>query len=190
MIIRQETEYDFSQIYDFVKKAFQTANCSDGTEQDLVNKLRAGENYIPKLALVAEDESDDGKIIGYVMLTKIAIKGIAAMPKNRFEILLLAPIAIEESRRNKGIGSTLIREGVKRAKNEGYAAIILVGDPQYYKQFGFVSASNFGIKNKQKIPDGNVLVLEFVSGILDGMAGTVDFDGPDDLKNMNDASYE
>jgi Predicted acetyltransferase len=190
MIIRQETEYDFSQIHDFVKKAFQTANNSDGTEQDLVNKLRAGENYIPKLALVAEDENEDGKLIGYVMMTRIAIKGIAAMPKNRFEILLLAPVAIEETRRNKGLGSDLIRESLKRAKNEGYAAVILLGDPKYYKRFGFVSAAKYGIKNKQNIPDENVLVLEFVPGILDGMSGTVDFDGSDDLKTMNDASYE
>jgi len=182
MKIRQENEYDFSQIYDFVKKAYQTANNSDGNEQDLVNKLRAGDNYIPKLALVAEDENDAGKLIGYIMLTKIAIKGITEMPKNRFEILLLAPVAIEAAQRNKGLGSELILDSLKRAKNEGYAAVILVGDPKYYKRFGFVSAAKYGIKNKQNIPDENVLVLEFVSGILDGMAGTVDFDEPDDLK--------
>jgi len=176
MIIRQETEYDFSHIYDFVKKAFLTAAHSDGTEQDLVNKLRAGENYIPKLALVAEDENDDGKLIGYVMMTRIAIKGIAAMPKNRFEILLLAPVAIEANRRKKGFGSELIHESLKRAKTEGYAAVILVGDPKYYKRFGFVSAAKYGIKNKQNISDENVLVLEFVPGILNGMAGTVDFE--------------
>ena len=112
MIIRQENESDFPQIYNFVKKAFQTANRSDGTEQDLVEKLRAGGNYIPKLALVAEDENDDGKLIGYVMLTKIAITGVESMPKNRFEILLLAPVAIEANRRNKEIGRASCRERV------------------------------------------------------------------------------
>jgi len=190
MIIRQETEHDFSQIYDFVKTAFRTSHHYDGTEQDYVSKLKNSNNYIPELALVAEDENADSKIIGYIMLTKIAIKGISSVPRNAFEILLLAAVAIEADLRNKGLGSDLIRESLKRAKNEGYAAVILAGDPEYYKRFDFVSAAKFGIKNKQNIPDENVLVLEFVPGILDGMAGTVDFYESNDLKTMVDASYE
>lgn len=176
MIIRQETETDFPQIYDFVKTAFQTAYRSDGTEQDFVNKLRSGGNYLPNLALVMIDENDDDKLIGHIMLTKLGIHGVTSMPKNTFEILLLAPLAIDESCRNKGLGSDLVKESLKRAKNEGYAAVILVGDPQYYERFGFVSAAEFNIKNKQNIPDENVLILELVSGILDGIEGTVDFD--------------
>ncbi|HWR07601.1 hypothetical protein [Sporomusa sp.] len=55
MIIRKETEKDFSQIYDLVKAAFQTAKVSDGKEQDFVNQLRSSSNYIPELALIAEE---------------------------------------------------------------------------------------------------------------------------------------
>ncbi|MDR0767372.1 MAG: N-acetyltransferase [Methanosarcinales archaeon] len=179
MIIRQETEQDFSAIYDFVKTAFLTAYVSDGpdgTEQDLVNKLRSSGNYIPELALVMEDESADNKLIGHIMLTKIAIQGVHHLPKNMFEILILAPVAIDAGYRNKGHGSGLVRESLKRAKAEGYAAVILLGDPKFYERFGFVSAEKFGIKNKQKYPDENVLVLELVPGILEGIEGTVDFD--------------
>ena len=196
MIIRQETEKDFPQIYEFVKTAFQTAYRSDGSEQDFVNKLRSGGNYIPNLALVMIDENrnenDTGdenknnigndnenkndKIIGHVMLTKFGIHGVTSMPKNTFEILLLAPLAIAENHRNKGLGSDLVIESLKRAKAEGYAAVILVGDPQYYERFGFVSAAKFNIKNKQNFPDENVMILELAPGILDGISGTVDFD--------------
>ena len=175
MKIRQETESDFSQIYDFVKTAFQTAYRSDGTEQDYVNKLRNSATYIPELALVAEDEDDDHRLIGHIMLTRIAIAGNKAMPENTPEILLLAPVAIAVERRNKGLGSILIRESLKRAKNKGHAAVILVGDPHYYERFGFVSAAKFGIQNKQNIPDENVMVSELKSGILDGISGIVDF---------------
>lgn len=164
------------RIYEFVQTAFQTAYVSDGTEQDFVNKLRAGGNYIPELALVMEDEDACGKLVGHIMLTKIAIHGVTALPKNRFEILLLAPVAIDADYRNKGCGSDLVRESLKRAKAAGYAAVILVGDPKYYERFGFVSAKKFGIKNKQNISDDNVLILELVPGILDGIEGIVDFD--------------
>ncbi|WNY22764.1 hypothetical protein MmiHf6_00490 [Methanimicrococcus hongohii] len=176
MIIRQETESDFSQIHEFVKTAFQTAYVSGGTEQDYVSKLRTGGNYIPELALVMEDENADNKLVGHIMLSKIAIHGVKSLPKNMFEILILAPVAIAEDCRNKGLGSDLIRESLKRAKTEGYAAVILVGDPKFYERLGFISAKNFKIQNKQNIPDENVLILELSPGILDGIEGTVDFD--------------
>jgi len=177
MIIRQETEQDFPQIDDFLKTAFQTAHHYDGTEQEYVTKLRGGNTYIPELALVMADEKDGDKLIGHIMLTKIAISGVTTMPKNTFDILLLADVAVDIDHRNKGLGSDLIREALGRAKKEGYAAVILAGDPRYYERFGFVSAGKFNIKNKQNIPDENVLVYELVSGILEGIEGTVDFSG-------------
>ena len=67
MIIRQEKPSDFPAIYDLVKVAFQTGKVSNGLEQDYVNQLRASGNYIPQLALVAEE---DGKLVGHIMLTK------------------------------------------------------------------------------------------------------------------------
>ena len=47
MIIRRETPEEFSEIYDLVKSAFQTAKVSNGKEQDFVNELRRSGNYIP-----------------------------------------------------------------------------------------------------------------------------------------------
>lgn len=100
MIIRKETEKDFNQIYDLVKVAFLTAKVSNGKEQDFVNQLRDSGNYIPELALVAEE---DGKLIGHIMLTKTYINNT-----NKYEALLLAPISIVLEYRNRGIGTMLI----------------------------------------------------------------------------------
>ena len=71
MIIRQETEKDFKEIYNLVKIAFETAKVSNSKEQDYVSELRAGKNYIPELALVAEQED---RIIAHIMLTKFYIQ--------------------------------------------------------------------------------------------------------------------
>jgi predicted N-acetyltransferase YhbS len=70
MFIRRETTEEFSRIYDLVKIAFQTAKVTNGKEQDFVNQLRNSGNYIPELALVAEE---DDKLIGHIMLTKTHI---------------------------------------------------------------------------------------------------------------------
>jgi len=168
VVIRRETPEEFSQIYDLVKVAFQTAKVSDGKEQDFVNQLRSNGNYIPELALVAEE---NGKLIGHIMLTKTYIVD----RENKFETLLLAPISVALEYRNRGVGSNLIKESFKLAKEMGYTSVFLVGDPAYYHRFGFKSAVNFGIKHTHNIPDENVMACELVPGALDGISGTIDF---------------
>lgn len=51
--IRQENKNDYEKIYNVVKTAFETAEHSDGNEQDLVVALRNSDSFIPELSLVA-----------------------------------------------------------------------------------------------------------------------------------------
>jgi predicted N-acetyltransferase YhbS len=44
LIIRQEKPIEFPTIYQLVKAAFETAEASNGKEQDYVNRLRASGN--------------------------------------------------------------------------------------------------------------------------------------------------
>ena len=165
MLIRRETPDEFSQIYDLVKVAFQTAKISNGKEQDFVNQLRSSGNYIPELALVAEEND---KLIGHIMLTKTYIVN----KKNKYETLLLAPLSVALEYRNKGVGSGLIREDFKLAAEMGYTSVLLVGDPAYYHRFGFKSAVDFGIRHTLDIPDENVMACELVPNALHGINGT------------------
>lgn len=145
MIIRKERREEFALIYELVKVAFQTAKVSNGKEQDLVNKLRSSGNYIPELALVAEV---NGQLVGHIMLTKTYI---IANNGAKFETLILGPISVSLEYRNRGIGSALINESFKIAKEKGYKSIFLVGDPAYYNRFGFKASVDFGIKNNLNI---------------------------------------
>ena len=45
------------------------------------------------------------------------------------------------SRQNQGIGSKLIFEGLARAKRDGWRAMFVLGEPEYYKRFGFSAAT-------------------------------------------------
>lgn len=51
--IRKEEKQDYEEVYKVVKTAFETAQHSDGNEQDLVTELRKSKNFIPELSLVA-----------------------------------------------------------------------------------------------------------------------------------------
>lgn len=166
MIIRKEEARDFQEIYSLVKVAFQSAKVANGTEQDFVNKLRISGNYIPELALVAQE---DVKLVGHIMLTKtyVATRG------SKFEALLLAPLSVALEYRRRGIGSKLIRKSFELAKNFGYKAVFVAGDPAFYSRFGFKSTSSLGIKHVPAIPDQFVMVHELFSGALTGVNGIV-----------------
>ncbi len=168
MLIRRETPGEYSQIYDLVKVAFQTAKVSDGNEQDFVNQLRSSGNYIPELALVAEE---NGKLIGHIMLTKTFFVN----DNQKFEALLLAPISVVLEYRNRGVGSSLIKESFKLARELGFTAVLLVGDPAYYHRFGFKPTIDFGIKNMNNIPDEYVMACELIPDALNGVSRTIEF---------------
>jgi predicted N-acetyltransferase YhbS len=168
MLIRQEKETEFPVIYDLVKVAFQTAKVSNGDEQNFVDRLRASGNYIPELALVAEDK---GELIGHVMLTKTFVN----TENGQYPVLLLGPVSVVLERRNQGVGTRLIEEVFRLAQAKGHEAVILVGDPAYYHRFGFRSAVDFGITNTNEIPDEKVMACEIAPNALRSVKGTISF---------------
>ena len=166
LIIEQENKKDFLEIYELVKIAFQTARVSDGDEQDYVNKLRNSGNYIPELALVIKDGSH---IIGHIMLTKTLL----IRDEERLEALLLSPICTRLEYRNQGIGSKLIRYALAKAKEQGYHAVFLVGNPTFYSRSGFRSIAEFGIKDNSKIPVEYIMALELELDFLGTKGGSI-----------------
>lgn len=167
MNIRSVKESDFQNIYDLVKVAFTTAQVSDGTEQDFVYHLRSGQNYIPELEFVAEDE--DG-LIGHIMMTKQFVTTL----DGSYEGVLIAPLCVKLESRNKGVGKALIKYASEQAVNLGYHAAFLVGNPLYYGRFGYKKTSDFEIKNLSKIPDDVVLGCELILNALKNVSGTID----------------
>lgn len=164
--IRQESEADYTEIYDLIRTAFETAKVKDGDEQDFAVSLRNSDVYIPELALVAEA---DKKLIGHIMLTKAYVE----TETGKEEFLLLAPISVLIDYRDKGIGSRLIEKSFELARQMGYKAVFLCGDPAYYHRFGFKPASLFGISPWSDIPEQYVMACELVPNALEGVSGVI-----------------
>ena len=162
LIIKCEEKTEFEMIYHFIKEAFETAAVSDGCEQDLVNMLRTSENYIPELALVA---TDNKQLIGHIMLTKFAFKGM----------LLLAPLTVKLDYRHQGVGTKLVQKAFELAKEMNYTSVVVLGDPDYYGRFGFKPSVNFGITCTNEIPSEYVQIVELQEGALDSVNGTISF---------------
>ncbi len=147
--IRQENKNDYEEIYNVVKTAFETAEHSDGNEQDLVVALRNSDSFIPELSLVA---IKDNKIVGHILFTKIKI--------GNHEELALAPLAVLPEYQKQGIGSKLIQQGHKIAKELGYHYSIVLGSETYYPKFGYVPAIQYGIKAPFEVSNENFMAIK------------------------------
>ena len=149
LTIRQENKNDYKEVYNVIKTAFETAEHSDGNEQDLVVALRKSDNFIPELSLVAVMNN---KIVGYILFTKIKI--------GKQEELALAPLGVLPEYQKQGIGRTLIQEGNKKAKELGYHYSVVLGSDKYYPKFEYVSAKEYGIVAPFDVPDENFMAIK------------------------------
>jgi len=89
-----------------------------------------------------------------------------------FRCLGLAPVAVLPGRRRAGIGSALIREGLKRARRQGHEAVFVLGDPAYYGRFGFRADLAQGFACAHAGPHFMALALR---GALSTGSGRVDY---------------
>jgi predicted N-acetyltransferase YhbS len=102
-------------------------------------RLREGSTPADGLSLVVRDPGVG--LAGSISFWPLAIGG-AGTPA-----LLLGPLVVHPKRQNLGVGLTLMREGLSRAKAQGHKLVILVGDAPYYARGGF-----------QKLPEGHLLM--------------------------------
>lgn len=126
MEIRPERPGDEAAIAEVIEAAFALAEHRDGTEAQIVDRLR--EHGALSLSLVAV-EGD--AIVGHVAFSPVTIDGADL---NWFG---LGPVAVLPYLQGKGLGSSLIRNGLDRLREIGAAGCVLVGEPEYYGRFGF-----------------------------------------------------
>jgi len=126
MVIRQEQESDRSAIADVTARAFAGMEHSDQTEPEIIERLRASDAL--SLSLVA---IEGGTLIGHVAFSSVTIDGA------HDGWFGLGPVSVEPDHQQKGIGSALIRKGLDQLRSSGAAGCVVVGDPAYYRRFGF-----------------------------------------------------
>lgn len=154
MLIRPETPADHDAIRDILIAAFADHPYSHQTEHLIVEGLRdAGALTI---SLVAEW---DGKVIGQIAFSRVTIDGADQ------GWLALGPVAVDPDWQRQGVGQALVRAGLARLRDLGAAGCVLVGDPGYYRRFGFESQPALRVAG---IPAEFVLCLPLVGIVPTG----------------------
>jgi putative acetyltransferase len=162
VVIRTEREADYPAIAEVVRGAF--VNHPDEVAT-FVERIRASEEFIPELALVAEDSSG---VIAHVMLSWVGVEG-----GSRGRILNLTPMSVRPDRQRLGVGTQLIQDALGRAEEAGEPAVMVEGIPGYYPRFGFEPAVALGfIPPSPKIPE-DAFMVKRLRGYTPDLAGRI-----------------
>jgi putative acetyltransferase len=154
--VRDEEPADAGAIHDVVARAFERTD-----EARLVDALRAAGKAT--ISLVAEHE---GRVVGHVLFSPVTL---ARAPSASG----LAPLAVVPPLQRRGIGDALVRAGLDRCRSAHRAFVVVLGDPDYYRRFGFVSAERYGLTCEYETPPGAFQAIELVPRVLTGHAGLV-----------------
>lgn len=156
IIVRPECATDYEVVNDLLKAVFQ----SDDHASFVTGLRKKSEYFDPALSLVAEGQ--DGIIVGYALFFPLLY--------SERKILALHPMAIIPELRRRGVGKSLMKEGLRVAEMRGYDGVVVVGPPGYYKRFKFRPAEEWGMFVDFNRQAYDFLALEFQScGLIPGV---------------------
>lgn len=160
MLIRTEAPADILAVDKLLKSTFETE-----AEANLVMKLR--ENGRRTLSLVACN--DEGEVVGYVLFSPVTLEGEDLNWQG------LAPLAVHQDYRNKGIAAEIVKEGLSSLLEFGYPACVVLGDPAYYSRFGFEASEKHNMRCEWDVPQGAFQVLGLAQGELENRNGLIEY---------------
>ena len=158
MEIRPEQPDDTPAIRQITTAAFESAEHTNHNEAAIVEELRRSGALDLSLVAVA-----DGEIVGHVAFSPVTMNEI---DHGWFG---LGPVSVRPDRQRMGIGGALIREGLAHLKHTEAKGCVVLGDPRYYRRFGF--------ENDQKLQLQGVPPEYFMRLVFDGAvpAGNVTY---------------
>jgi putative acetyltransferase len=124
-IVRPAERRDAAAIHAVLLAAFPTP-----AEAALVGALERDRDVV--VSLVAEQE---GEVVGHVLLSRMQVIGNG----RPMRALGLGPVAVLPAMQRTGVGSGLIHGALAIAKATGEEMVFVLGEPDYYRRFGFSS---------------------------------------------------
>jgi len=161
-VVRPETTEDQSAVRRVNRLAF-----GGDDEARLVDELR--DSGYARASLVAEE---GGQIVGYILFSQLPILTKGGIG----EALSLAPMAVVPSHQRRGIGSLLVKEGLRTCREAGHRIVVVLGHPEFYPRFGF--SAKLAERLKAPYSGEAFMALELVPCALDGVEGEVFYPPP------------
>ncbi|MEB6380783.1 N-acetyltransferase [Leclercia adecarboxylata] len=160
MLIRVEIGIDAPGIDALLRRSFE----GEG-EAQLVRDLR--EDGLITLGLVATD--DEGQVIGYVAFSPVTVQG------EELQWVGMAPLAVDENYRGQGLARQLVYEGLDSLNEFGYAAVVTLGDPDFYSRLGFEKAAHYDLHCRWPGTESAFQLHPLADDALNGVSGLVEY---------------
>ena len=138
-MIREAQESDLEEVFNLIHSAF-----GNRAESDLVKQLISDGDVLINLLVESSDT-----IIGNVVVSKITME-----PDIGLFCGGVAPVSVVPDQQSSGVGSELMTAVINESKQTGMDALFLLGDPNYYKRFGFVVSTlknDYIVENFQEL---------------------------------------
>ena len=160
--IRPETPADHLAVEALTREAFWNLYRPGCDEHYLVHLMRGHADFLPELAFVAEVE---GEIVGSILYT---CSWVVNELGERVETATFGPLCVHPAWQRRGVGMALIEHTKALVEQQGYPAILILGDPHNYCRHGFRTGKDLGVGSVDgKFPLG-LLVLELRPGFFAG----------------------
>lgn len=164
--LRKENTSDYRIVEEVTREAFWNHYIPGCSEHYIAHILREADGFIENLSLVAEA---DNQIVGSIMYSKAKI---LCDNEKMVPVVTFGPLSVLPDYQGNGVGGQLVSQTLKMAKDMGFNAVLITGDPEYYSKFGFVGAERYGIAMPDDEYYDALLAYELETGALsdcDGM---------------------
>jgi predicted N-acetyltransferase YhbS len=163
--LRKEAPADNTAVETLIREAFWNQYAPGCTEHYLAHVLRQSPDFVPELDILAEA---DGRVIGSILYSRARI---LLDTGGELPVLSFGPIAVLPAYQKRGVGARLIAHTLTLAREAGWRAVLIYGDPAYYSHQGFVPAETYRVGT----PDNQYLAplqaYELYPGALANAAG-------------------
>ncbi|SCL15720.1 putative acetyltransferase [Micromonospora rhizosphaerae] len=138
--LRPEDPADEAPVARVLAAAFARPDVATPPEVELVEELRHSDAWIPELAIVAEY---GGEVVGYALLTRVRV--CSDGDGGSAPALALGPVAVAPHRQRIGLGTAAVQAALDAAAELGERLVVVLGDPAFYRRFGFSRADRMGL---------------------------------------------
>jgi putative acetyltransferase len=132
MYIRETSDADLNDILRVEGAAFD-----GGDEVEFTMALLVDPSAKPLLSLLAFVDDEPA---GYILFTA------AHLLNSEVAVSFLAPLAVIPKFQRRGVGGSLIKDGLERLSRSGVDLVFVVGHPRYYPRYGFTQAGKLGFE--------------------------------------------
>lgn len=168
ILVREEEKKDYRRVEEITRSAFsypgriERGGIGCPYEHWMVNELRKRDGILPLSLVAVEQSGETEEIIGHIICSKAEVR----TEKDIVPVLNMGPISVLPEYQRRGVGKALIYAMIENAIKLGYGAILFFGRPEYYPQFGFKDAFEFGVTDSEGYNYPSFMGMELIPGYL------------------------